>query len=264
MYSASAAPGGTYGAEGTAFSLEKTVLITGASRGIGAETARLFAQRGWRVAIGYHESEERALCLVRELTALGAQATAVCADVADPAQVRRLVSLTEARLGPVDALVNNAGISQQKLFCDITEEDWRRMFDVNVSGVFHCAQAVARGMIDRHCGSIVNISSIWGLAGASCEVHYSAAKAAVIGFTKALAKELALSGIRVNCVAPGVVETEMNAFLGKETLETLRQETPLQTLGTCADIAHAIYFLASDEAAFITGQVLSPNGGIVI
>lgn len=244
--------------------MEKTVLITGASRGIGAQTARLFAARGWRVAIGYCSSQAQALTLADELTAQGAHVTAVQADVADPVQVRRMVSLTQARLGEIDVLVNNAGIAQQKLFCDITEEDWWRMFGVNVAGAFHCAQAVARGMIDRHTGAIVNVSSIWGMVGASCEVHYSASKAAVSGFTKALAKELSLSGVRVNCVAPGVIDTDMNVHLSAEALGALRQETPLGTLGTCEDIANAIYFLASEQAAFITGQVLSPNGGIVI
>ena len=216
------------------------------------------------MALGYHQSEAQALTLCEALRKENPYVTAIQADVTSPEQVRRLVQLTEARLGEVDVLVNNAGIAQQKLFCELSTQEWQRMFDVNVTGAFLCAQAVCKQMITRHSGCIVNISSIWGLVGASCEVHYSAAKAAVIGFTKALAKELALSGIRVNCVAPGVVETDMVAHLGAEALEALRQETPLGRLGTCGDIAQAIYYLASEEASFLTGQVISPNGGLVI
>lgn len=244
--------------------MNKTVLITGASRGIGAATARAFARDGWNVGVNWNNSEEQAAALVRELLGQGANAVAVRADVADAQQVRAMVAAVNARFGSIDVLVNNAGIAQQKLFTEITGEDWDRMFDVTVKGMYHCAQAVARQMINNHAGVIINVSSIWGIAGASCEVHYSAAKAAVIGFTKALAKELGLSGIRVNCVAPGVVDTEMNAALTPETMEQLREDTPLGVVGTGDDIAGLIHFLASEKAGFITGQVISPNGGYVI
>ena len=166
--------------------------------------------------------------------------------------------------GPVDVLVNNAGIAEQKVFADITEQDWDRMFATNVKGMYLCAQAVLSDFLQKQSGAIVNLSSVWGITGASCEVHYSAAKAAVIGFTKALAKELAPSGVRVNCVAPGVIDTDMNAALAEEALAVLREETPLGAIGTPEQVAEAIYFLAGEGAGFITGQVLSPNGGFVI
>jgi 3-oxoacyl-[acyl-carrier protein] reductase len=166
--------------------------------------------------------------------------------------------------GRIDVLVNNAGIAQSKMFTDLTADDWDAMFDVNVKGAFHCCQSVLPGMISRKSGCILNVSSIWGLVGASCETHYSAAKAAVIGLTKALAKELGPSGIRVNAVAPGVIDTDMIAGLDDETREALKEETPLCRLGTAEDVAQTIRFLTSDSAGFITGQVISPNGGFVI
>lgn len=248
----------------------KTVLITGASRGIGRETARQFALAGYNVAIHYNQNKDAAQTLYQELTEDASQPDMryrlllVQADVADRGDVREMISQIHETFGPIDILVNNAGIAQQKLFSDITDEDWNRMFDVNMKGMFHCTQEVLSDMIRQKSGKIVNVSSIWGIAGASCEVHYSAAKAAVIGFTKALAKELGPSGIQVNCVAPGVVQTEMNAHLTQEVLETLKEETPLGILGTPKHIADAILFLASEKADFITGQILSANGGIVI
>lgn len=242
----------------------KTAVITGAARGIGRETARLLAETGYQVVIGYHTSAAPAQRLAQALQEKGCHARAIQADVSDPAAASRLIRLTEMHFGGVDLLVNNAGIAQQKLFLDITALDWERMFAVNVGGAFHCTQAVLRGMIAQGGGSIVNVSSIWGMVGASCEVHYSAAKAALIGMTKALAKELGPSHIRVNCVAPGVVDTDMNAALDPQTLDALREETPLGTLGSAGDIAQAIAFLGGEQARFITGQVLSPNGGFVI
>ena len=161
-------------------------------------------------------------------------------------------------------LVNNAGIAQQKLFTDLTLQDWERLFAVDVTGVFLCCRRALPGMIRRQQGVILNISSMWGQVGASCEVHYSAAKAAVIGLTKALAKEEGPSRIRVNCIAPGVIATEMNAHLTPEDMEDLREETPLLRIGTPADVARAAVFLASDQASFITGQVLGVNGGMVV
>jgi len=170
----------------------------------------------------------------------------------------------EERLGTVDLLVNNAGIAQQKMFCDITPEEWDRMFAVTVTGAFHCCQRVLPGMLRRGGGQIINVASMWGQTGASCEVHYSAAKAALIGMTRALAKELGPSGITVNCIAPGVIDTDMCAGLDASTRAGLAEETPLGRLGTPLDVARAILFLAGEGGDFFTGQVLSPNGGFVI
>lgn len=238
---------------------QKVALVTGASRGIGRAVAEKFASEGYAVAVNYLQSEEQAEELAHRLGGL-----AVKADVADGAAVRAMAETVRRELGTIDALVCNAGVAQQGLFTDLTETDWKRLLDVNLSGVFHCCQAVLPGMISRKEGAIVTLSSIWGLVGASCEVAYSACKAGVIGLTKALAKEVGPSGIRVNCVAPGVVDTDMNRQLDRETLQELRAETPLEMLGTPQDIAQAVWFLASPQAQFITGQVLSPNGGFVI
>lgn len=242
----------------------KTVLITGASRGIGAATARLFAQKGWAVAVNYRNSREAAEELVSEIRKNGGTALAIPADVGDPEQVEALFRTAERELGQIEALVNNAGIAQQKLFTDLTDQDWDELFRVDVKGVFLCCRRALPAMIRRHRGVIVNISSMWGQVGASCEVHYSAAKAAVIGLTRALAKEVGPSGIRVNCIAPGVIQTEMNGNLTSETLEALKEETPLELLGDPADVAKAAWFLTSEDSAFITGQVLGVNGGMVI
>lgn len=242
----------------------KTVLITGASRGIGAATARLFAQKGWAVAVNYRNSREAAEELVSEIRKNGGTALAIPADVGDPEQVEAMFQTAERELGQIEALVNNAGIAQQKLFTDLTDEDWDELFRVDVKGVFLCCRRALPAMIRRHRGVIVNISSMWGQVGASCEVHYSAAKAAVIGLTRALAKEVGPSGIRVNCIAPGVIQTEMNGNLTPETLEALKEETPLELLGDPADVAKAAWFLTSEDSAFITGQVLGVNGGMVI
>ena len=239
----------------------RTALVTGASRGNGAAIARGLAADGYRIAVNYHSREADAKALCRELQQIaGLPHILVRADVSDRSQVESMFHT----IGEVDVLVNNAGIAQQKLFTDLTEADWDLMFDVDVKGVFHCCQLALPHMIHQKSGAIVNISSMWGQVGASCEVHYSAAKAAVIGFTKALAKELGPSHIRVNCIAPGVIDTEMNALLGAETLEALREETPLELLGSPIHIADAVRFLVSDRASFITGQVLGVNGGMII
>lgn len=242
----------------------RTVLITGASRGIGAAAARAFAQNGDRVMIHYHKQRALAQALCEQLRQAGAQAACVQADVAERAQVQAMLAQTERQFGLVEVLVNNAGIAQQALFTDVSEAEWDRMFAVNVKGMFHCTQGVLGKMISQKRGKIVNISSMWGQIGASCEVSYSAAKAAVIGLTKALAKEVGPSGIQVNCVAPGVIDTEMNAALDASTRAMLAEETPLGVLGTAEDVARAIVFLASPQADFITGQVLGVNGGFVI
>ena len=235
--------------------MKKRALVTGASRGIGAATARALAADGWEVNINYFQSEAQALALGRELGA-----RVFRADVADAGQVQAMFD----DMGPVELLVNNAGIAWGGLITDMTEAEWDRIFAVNVKGLYTCCRAVVPHMVRRHAGSIINVSSIWGEVGASCEVPYSASKAAVIGFTKALAKELGPSGIRVNCVSPGVIATEMNAALDPETLDALREETPLGTIGTPEDAARAILWLAGEDSAFVTGQVLGVNGGFVI
>ena len=244
--------------------MAKTVLITGASRGIGRAAAIAFAHAGWRVGIGYHKSEREAHTLEAELTAAGADAMAFLADVSDRTQVLRMVKQVEERFGRIDVLICNAGIARQQLFTDVTEAQWREMLGVTLDGAFHCVQAVLPDMIRRKDGCILLVSSIWGMVGASCEVAYSTAKAGLIGMTKALAKELGPSHIRVNCVAPGVIDTDMNIQLTEDARQALTEETPLGRIGTPEDVAQALLFLAGENAAFITGQVLSPNGGIVI
>ena len=244
--------------------MKDTVLITGASRGIGLATARLFAAKGHPVVLNYNKSRESAFAAARAINAAGGIAMAIQADVSDRAQVEAMFAEIESQLGGVDILVNNAAVARQSLFTDISPEEWRNTFAVNVDGMFHCSQLALPHMLRRHKGCIVNLSSMWGQVGASCEVLYSATKAAVIGLTKALAQEVGPGGVRVNCVAPGVIDTEMNAHLSAEDMDTLKNDTPLMRLGTPEDIANAICFLASDSASFITGQVLSPNGGYVI
>ena len=241
------------------------VLITGSSRGIGAAAARRFAQGGWDVAVHCHRSRERALALAGELREMGVSATVVEGDVSDPAQAARLVDQAGQALGELDALVCNAGIAlPQQLLTDTTDEQWRRVFAVDVDGVFYTIRAALPRLIHRKRGSIVTVSSMWGVTGGSCEVAYSAAKGAVIAMTRALAKELGPSGITVNCVAPGVIDTEMNGHLDRESLAALAEETPLGRIGRPEDVAESIFFLASPQAGFITGQVLQPNGGLVI
>lgn len=244
--------------------MSRTVLITGASRGIGAETARQFARAGYHVAVNYFHSEAAALALCGELQREGCVALPVRADVSAPEQVAAMVDTVLDNFCQLDILICNAGIAQSKLFSDFTTEEWRRIFAVNVDGVFHCCQAVLPHLIHRKSGKILTVSSMWGQTGGSCEVPYSASKAAVIGLTRALAKELGPSGITVNCVAPGVIDTEMNGALTAADLDALREETPLERIGTPADVAAALLFLASPAGDFFTGQVLSPNGGILI
>lgn len=244
--------------------MNPVVLITGASRGIGAACAWVFARSGYSVAILYHRRADLAEALRDQLIAEGQNAMCVQADVADRASAFGAVDEVISRWRRIDALINNAAIAQQKLFTDITGEDWERMISVNLSGAFHCTQAVLPGMISRRRGVIVNISSMWGQVGASCEVHYSAAKAGLIGLTRALAQEVGPSGVRVNCIAPGVIDTEMNASLDQDTLRSLAEDTPLMRLGTPEEVARAALFLCGDGASFITGQVLGVNGGFVL
>ena len=237
----------------------KTVLITGASGGIGSTIARIFVENGYCVALNYLKSEEAARALENEL---GENTFAIQADVSDSSQVKTMFSAIKKRFGGVDVLVNNAGISEFSLFTDITDKQWRRMFAVHVDGSFYCSREALPHMISQKSGAIINISSIWGITGGSCEVHYSAAKAAVIGLTKALAKEVGPSGITVNCIAPGLIDTKMNRALSDEDIAALLDETPLQKLGTPLDIAKTVLFLTRSD--FMTGQVVSPNGGLII
>ena len=204
--------------------MSKTVLITGASRGIGRATALRFAREGYNIVINYLRSVDAAYHLLHELQDYPCNAILIQADITNRVQVRGMVSQSLTQFGAIDVLVNNSGIAQQKLFTDITEDEWNNMFDVNVKGAFHCCQFVLPDMIHRKEGRIINVSSMWGITGASCEVHYSASKAAVIGLTKALAKEVGPSGITVNCVAPGVIDTDMNACLRPEDLAALRRK----------------------------------------
>ena len=241
----------------------KAVLITGASRGIGRAAAELFARRGYGVLINYRQDAGAAHELEKQLLDSGADALAVQADVAQEDQVLRMMEMAVKRFGFIDVLVNNAGIASQKLFTALTTEEWRRMMAVHVDGTFHCCREVLPAMIREKRGAIVNVASIWGLSGASCEVAYSTAKAAVIGMTKALAREVGPSGVRVNCVAPGVIDTAMNAAAGADILDMLAEETPLGRIGTAQEAAQAIAYLASEEAYFITGQVLTVDGGFI-
>lgn len=240
------------------------MLVTGASGGIGRAVALRFARAGYAVAVHYYQGERAARALVAQLTEEGHTAIAVQADVRDGAQVRRMVDNVLDKFCQLDILICNAGLAWQGLFGDMTEEEWHNLFAVNVDGAFHCVQAVLPGFIAAKGGKIVTVSSMWGQVGASCEVAYSATKAAIIGLTKALAKELGPSGITANCVAPGMIDTEMNRHLDPEALEMLREEIPLGRIGGPADVAESVLFLASPAGDFLTGQVISPNGGMVV
>lgn len=236
----------------------RSVLITGGSRGIGRAMVELFSEKGWRVAFTYLHSTDEAKTLAEKTGAL-----ALCADAENESEILASVKAAEASLGEIDCLINNAAISGFSLVTDIKTEDWERILRVNLTAPFLYARAVLPSMIRRKKGSILNITSMWGLVGASCETHYSATKAGLIGFTKALAKEVGPSGITVNAIAPGVIETDMNRALSEETLAALKEETPISRLGKPEDVARAALFLCSEDAGFITGEILNLSGGFI-
>jgi len=244
--------------------MRRVALVTGASRGIGRSIALQLAADGYAVAVNYHTHRDEAQAVCDEIVCRGGEAVAFACDVANETSVSAMLAEVSACMGEIDLLVHNAGIAQQKLFTELTTEDWRCMMGVHLDAAFYICRGVLPSMIARHSGCIVLVSSMWGQVGGSCEVHYSVAKAGLIGLTKALAKEVGPSGIRVNCVAPGVIATDMVASLGEETMQELAAEAPLCRIGTTADVAHAVSFLASEHASFITGQVIAPNGGIVV
>lgn len=240
-----------------------TAIVTGGSRGIGAAAALELAKLGYAVVVNYRKNQSAAEDVVRKITELGGNAVAVKCDISCLNDVKALFEEAD-RLGNVEVLVNNAGISYIGLLQDMRLGDIRKQISVNLFGAVICSQEAARRMVSRKSGAIINVASMWGEVGASCEAVYSACKAGIIGFTKALAKELGPSGVRVNCVSPGVIRTDMNSELTEETLRELAEETPLLRIGTPEDVAKAIAFLARGDSSFITGQVLPVNGGIIV
>lgn len=239
----------------------KTAVITGASRGIGRAVAVEFAKAGYGVLVNYVKNEAAAEETKKMCEAHGVRCVTFRADVRDENEVRRMIAFAECELGGVGVLINNAGVSESGLFTDMTREKYDRVFDTNVWGAAVCAREAAKVIIRSGGGRIVFVSSMWGVVGASCETLYSASKAALIGLTKALAKELAPSHITVNCVAPGVIDTEMNACYDEATMNDLAAETPVGRIGTPEDVARAVAFLASEGAGFVTGEVMNVSGG---
>ena len=242
----------------------RIAVVTGGASGIGEAIVRALCRDGFAVAINYNRSEAQAVALASELSAKGSKVITIKADVSSSQQVDEMMNTVKQTLGTPEVLVNNSGIAQQKLFTDITDDDWNAMMGVNLTGVFNTCRAVLPFMIHEKKGRIINISSMWGQVGASCEVHYSASKAGVIGLTKALAQEVAPSGITVNCVAPGAIETKMMSSFSQEDIKNLCEEIPMGRLGSPDEIANVVAFLASDGATYITGQVIGVNGGMVV
>ncbi len=244
--------------------LRPVAVVTGGSRGIGAAVCRELAAQGWSVAVGGSSHMEEAEAVAAGIRRRGGNAAAYRADVRDRAALDAMLGDASLRLGPIGALVCCAGVAQQKLFQDITDEDWDKMFDINTKGVYRSIQAALPYLMKRERSRIVTFSSMWGQVGASCESHYAASKGAVIALTQSLAKELGPSGVRVNCVSPGTILTDMTAVLGQETLDALAEETPLERNGSPEDAARAAAFLCSEAADFITGQVVAVNGGYIV
>lgn len=239
----------------------KTVLITGAACGIGRACAIEFARAGYFTIINYNKSEKESIALEDEIKGFGGQCVRICADISKKSEAQKLFTEIE-RLGlGIDILINNAGISSVKMLCDTEEEEYNRIFDINMKGVYLCSREATRNMVSKKWGRIINISSVWGVYGASCESVYSASKAAVIGFTKALAKEFAPSGICVNAIAPGVIDTKMNKCFSDEEREALKNEIPAGRFGESSEVAKLALFLAGDNASYITGQVIGIDGG---
>ena len=234
----------------------QTALITGGSRGIGAAIVRALTGKGWRVAFCYRSSDAAAQQLSAETGAIP-----IRCDVTDSAQVREMVRTALRQLSHIDLLVNNAGVAWQGLLTDMTDDDWRTVLDTSLTAAFFACRESIPGMVSQGSGRIINISSIWGRVGASCEAAYSAAKAGLIGLTKALAKELGPSGITVNCLCPGVIRTDMLSCYTEDDLSALAEETPLCRLGTPEEVAAAVCWLADEKAGFITGQVIGVDGG---
>jgi len=240
----------------------KTVLVTGGSRGIGKCIVENLARDGFNVVLNYNKSEKQAKQIQKELSEQGVNIEIYKADVSKREDVKKLVKFTLNKFKNIDILINNAGIAKLQMFNDITDEDWNEMLNTNLNSVFYTTQEVLPNMIHNKNGCIINISSIWGVVGASCEVAYSVSKAGINGMTKSLAKELGLSNIRVNAIAPGVIDTEMNSNLDNAIKEQIKNDTPLNKIGKPIDIYRCVKWLIEDE--FTTGQIISPNGGYVI
>ena len=241
--------------------MTRTVLITGGAKGIGAACAEHFARLGCNVVINYFTSETSAKNLQKELSDRGYNVLTVKADVSSKPQVEKMFELADKTFGGVDILINNAGISKIGIFNDFSEEDYDNIFDVNMKSAYLCSKYAVSHMLKKHWGRIINISSMWGLVGASCEVPYSASKAALIGFTKSLAKELAPSGITVNSVAPGFIDTDMNAHISEQDRTDFIESIPISRAGIPMEVAHAAAFFADERSSYITGQVLAVDGG---
>lgn len=239
--------------------VSKVIVVTGGSRGIGAEIVKLLAKSGHNVILNYNKSEECAQNVEKELTKQGKAVDIFKADISKSEEAKKLIQFALNKYGRIDVLINNAGISQSKLFTDITDEDWQNMIANNLSSAFYCSREAAKNMIHNKKGLIINISSIWGLTGASMEVHYSTAKAGMIGLTKALAKELGPSNIRVNAIAPGIIDTDMVKGYSRDEIKEIEKEIPLEKIGTASNIAKCVKWLIEDD--YTTGEVISINGG---